>query len=178
MRQDLEEAERGYRAALEIEPNHRNALFGLATVLEKTSRTSESVQYFERLLSIDPADPVAAAAVLIYGANDSEIESSLKLLLQQYPDSAHLHFTLGVHLVTQQRWPDARLAFLNAYALDPANSDYSYNLAVTMEQMGRFDEARTYYEAALGTVNEHSEPGRHAIEKRISRLAAIVREPT
>ena len=167
-------AERHYNDALDIAPNHRDALAGLAAVYQKTTRTEQALGIYERLLEIDPTDTIAVSAILLIRSRSAgdNIESEIKHLLQRFPEAPHLHFALGKYYVDLSRWPEARLAFLAAHILAPDYADYSYNLAVSMERVGQFDSARYYYEVALATIDEFSSIDSSAIHNHLDKLAS------
>jgi tetratricopeptide (TPR) repeat protein len=50
---DLEGAERAFRSALHVEPDHRKSLYSLAVVLEKRGSTGEAKERFRRYLALD-----------------------------------------------------------------------------------------------------------------------------
>ena len=164
---DFERAERGYRDALAIDPNHRHALAGLAAVLQRLSRGEEARAVYEQILRVDPRDTAAAAALL---AGDESDESRLKLLLQRHPDAPALHFAMGLRLAEQSRWPEAYAAFLDAKTLVPANADYSYNVAVSAARLGKVDEARAHYEQALQSLTPESSVDPQTIEDQLRNL--------
>jgi tetratricopeptide (TPR) repeat protein len=58
-------------------------------------------------------------------------------------------FYLGLALCRQCKWDDARAAFAEAAALPGANLAVFHNLAYTLEQLNRFDEARLALEEAV-----------------------------
>jgi len=169
---DYARAEKHYVRALEIEPNHADALAGIAAVHLQTNRTSQALAAYEKLLSVDPNSAIASAAILSIHANDadSDSESELKLLLQRYPEAHQLHYALGSVLVRDKRWADAKQAFLAAYRLAPNNANYSYNAAVSMEKVGEQDAARFYYEAALATAGQESNIDRRAVMAHLETL--------
>lgn len=177
-RRDFGAAEKYYMAALEIEPNHRDGLAGMAAVYLQTDRTERAIAAYERLLAIEPRNPAAAAAILAIRSDDTnwEIESELKLLLQRFPDSHHLHNALGSLYVGQQKWPDAKYEFLSAHRLAPEIADYSYNTAVSMDRMGQQAAAQDYYKLALKSANEHSGFDRSAILAHLDELEQQQRE--
>ena len=76
-------------------------------------------------------------------------ESRLKQLIEYRPDDAHLQFALGNHYVQKKNWPEAQQAFFNAWKTDNTNPDYVYNLAVSLDQLGKHDQARIYYQDSL-----------------------------
>jgi Flp pilus assembly protein TadD len=177
---NYEQAERQYNEALAIEPNHSDALAGLAAVYRQTGREPQALRRYEQLLSLDPGNTMAASAILSISSADAgwDNESELKHLLQRFPDAHHLHFALASVYVGQSRWPDARHEFLAAHQLNPANADYSYNLAVSMEKLGDYAAARDYYETALATADDASNIDTDAISAHLDELAAELREPS
>jgi len=154
-RGDLATAESHYQDALAISPNHRHALKGYAAVLQKTDRIEAALDRYETLLTLDPKDTDAAAALLTY-AKVGESESRLKVLLQRHPEAAALHFAMGLSMAGMQRWPEAHVAFLAAHERAPDNADYSFNVAVSAEHLGHLDVARRYYERALADADKDS----------------------
>ncbi|MGI9205886.1 MAG: tetratricopeptide repeat protein [Woeseiaceae bacterium] len=177
-RDDLDEAETQYFAALKIEPNHRDALAGIAAVYLQTGRPGLALAAYEKLLAIEPQNTAAAAAILAIRSDDPEweIESEIKLLLQRFPDSHHLHNALGSYYVALEKWPDAKHAFLIAHRLAPGIADYSYNTAVSLDRMGQSSAAQAYYEIALNSANEHSAFDRSALLAHLEQFEQLQRE--
>jgi Tfp pilus assembly protein PilF len=83
-------------------------------------------------------------------------ESTLKSLLRDQPGAANLHFALALQYVAQGRWPDAQLAFFDAVRNEPANADYAYNLAVSLDHLGQSAPAAAYYQRALELASASS----------------------
>ena len=175
---DHADAEREYRLALSIEPHHRDALLGIAAVYQRSGRLAEAIGAYERVLKTSPGNTVAASALLSIRSSESgwDSESDLKLLLQRFPDADHLHFALGSVFIGERRWAEARQAFISANQLDPTNAAYSYNLAVSCENLGDIECARTYYRAALANAGSESTLDRGAVESHLDRLAEHVGE--
>jgi tetratricopeptide (TPR) repeat protein len=170
---DLAAAEVSYRRALDIAPRHPNALHGLAAVLQRNGRFAESRQFYESLLSVEPGNTAAATALLAQNEGDS-LDSSMsdvRALLQRHPDSASLHFALGILLAQESRWTEARHVFANASRLESGNADYLFNLAVSLEHLGRYVEARRYYGLALDNSDIASMLDDEVVMARIANLA-------
>ena len=169
---DFGAAEAAYRRALEIAPRHPNALHGLAAILQRTGRTEDALDYYEVLLSIEPNNTEAAAALLAKRTDTGSFatESEIKVLLQQHPGSAHLHSALGIVMARQDRWADARLAYYKALAIEPKNAEYQFNLAVSLENLGQYEDARARYKAALANVTDASAIDSQLVAARISIL--------
>jgi tetratricopeptide (TPR) repeat protein len=147
-------AEGFYRDAISIDANHRQALAGLAAVLQITASPAEWLPIYEKLLEVDPHNTVAVSVLLAHEVTgDAEQKQTrLRVLLQKHPDAAELHLAMGLLAGESGHWSDARLAFLKAHSAAPANANYSFNAAVSMEHLGHYDEARVYYQLAMDTV--------------------------
>jgi len=176
--QNYKRAENNYLEALEIEPHHPDALAGLAAVYQQTGRKGRAAEIYRKLLAFDPGNTAAASEIISLRSIgfDPDSESELKHLLQRFPKSHHLYFALGSLYVESGRWADARLEFLAAHQLAPLNADYSFNLAVSMERLGRFSEARSYFETALSTAEENSNVDKNAVARYLDDMAARQRE--
>lgn len=148
---DLARARDEYTRALRANPLDRDALLGLAAIDMRSQDFESAEARYLKVLEIDPRDPYAnAALVSMRGSGDAvQSESRLKTLIAQQPDSAVLNFTLGNQYAAQRRWPEAQQAFFSALAADPENSDYAYNLAVSLDQMRQPKLALEYYQRAL-----------------------------
>jgi len=140
-----------YRIAAELDPNNRNALLGLAAVAQRRGDLAEARRLYQRLLGLDPKDSVAASAMLALREDRNAIndESWLKAMLREEPRAAHLHFGLGLGYAAQERWPDAQGSFFEAVRYAPENADYNFNLAVTLDRLGKQRSAATYYRRAI-----------------------------
>ena len=174
---DLGGAEAAYREALQVAPQHPNALQGLAAILNRTGRNEESLQLYESLLSVDP-DNTDAVIALLNGRDNAPnaSESDIKHLIQRHPASAHLRFALGASMAREERWPEARHAFEQALQLDGSNADYFFNLAVSLEHLGRVNAARQNYLQALAVMTPTSSLDRDVVNASVDRLGGRERE--
>ena len=170
---DLGGAEAAYRRALAISPRHPNALQGLAAILHRTDRVDAALEYYEMLLSVDPNNTEAAAALLAGRGKSAApaTEAEIKVLLQRHPGASHLHFALGTLMAEQGRWADARLGYYRALAIEPQNPEYQFNLAVSLENLGQYDDARARYESVLANVTDASAIDSRVVASRIALLA-------
>ncbi len=140
-----------YREALERDAGNRDALLGLAAVAVRRGDLEQAARRYLQLLRRNPRDSVAQAGLigLQTGADPVASESRLKLLLEEEPGAAHLHFSLGNLYAEQGRWPEAERAYFEAYRADSHNPDYALNLAVSLDHMQQRAAALTYYRRAL-----------------------------
>ncbi|MGH8581675.1 MAG: tetratricopeptide repeat protein [Gammaproteobacteria bacterium] len=157
-RGDYRGAEAAYRATLAQQPDHRDALLGVAAVASQTGRRAEAQGYYERVVRLYPRDAVALAALANLKGRGAapDSESRLKLLLDQTPDASPLHFSLGSLYAKQGRWAEAQEAYFKAYAKDERNPDYVFNLAVSLDRMGQSRTALAYYRQALQLADRHA----------------------
>jgi len=156
---DIERAGQAYLKVLQADPLHRTALLGLAAIAIQRGEFEVAFNYYRRLLERDPGDPMARAGMLsVVPATDfSRQASELKLLLAKHPETAALHFALGNLYAAQKNWPEAQQAYSAAFALERKSAggagvlapDYAFNLAVSLEHLGRSREAISYYKEAL-----------------------------
>ena len=129
---------------------------------------------YDTLLAVEP-DNAAAAAALLNSRGNVDV-SGLKHLVQRHPDSGQLYFALGVQYSEQGKWGEARAAFADALRLEPGNPEYMFNLAVTLEHLQRYDEARGVYGLTLASADSSSYLDRTLIARRIDQLSALGEE--
>lgn len=171
---DLAAARRDYERVLKSDPRNRNALLGLGAIAVREGRWDEASIRYTALLRLNPRDSIAQAGLIAVHENVDPLrgESQIKLLLRDEPDAPHLHFTLGNMYAEQHRWGEAQVAYFNAYRLQSENPDYVYNLAVSLDQLGKSGAAADYYRRALelaavdGAVFDQP-----AVRDRLLRLA-------
>ncbi len=156
-------------------PNNRNALLGLGAIAMRGGNYSEAIEHYARLLSINPRDPIAGAALINLNQRvpAGEGESHVKRLLAEDPEQPILHFTLGNLYSRQGRWLEAQQAYFDAYRRDSENADFAFNLAVSLDRLGQATTALTYYHRAL-TLAAEKPPSFElsAARKRIQRLTS------
>lgn len=152
---NISTAHESYARALRRDPANRDALMGLAAAALKGGNPGEAQRAYQRMLELDPRDPVANAALaaLRPHGDPALMESRLKTLISQHPESAALNFTLGNLLAGQARWAEAQQAYFQAFSIDPNNADYAFNTAVSLDQLGQRTLAEDYYGRALALAS-------------------------
>ena len=140
-----------YREILQQQPRNRDALLGLAAIHLRSGRGDLAAQLYWRQLANDPNDPHAQAALidLRQGSDAGAVETVLKNLLQVHPDEVYLRYTLGNLYAEQQRWSEAQQAYFHAWSQQNRNSDYAYNLAVSLDHLGQTNAALSFYRLAV-----------------------------
>lgn len=148
---DLVRSEALYREVLEADARSIDALLGLGVIAARDGRVEEARALYLQVRTLDPKNAVAAASLsaLSGSARTTDAESRLKHMLREQPDSAPLHFALGVHHAGERRWADAQEAFFEAVRHEPQNADYAFNLAVSLDHLGQHQAAASYYQRAV-----------------------------
>jgi tetratricopeptide (TPR) repeat protein len=156
---DLMKARREYLQALRDEPANRDALLGLAAVEMRAQRYDLADGYYQRVLQADPRDPHAQAGMLALRGQQLDpvqVESRLKSLIAADREANVLYFTLGNQYAQQGRWAEAQQAYFKAFATDPDNPDFAFNLAVSIDQLRQPKLALEYYRRALMLAEKRS----------------------
>jgi uncharacterized protein HemY len=100
----------------------------------------------------------AGAATADYAGTESRIKS----MLAQQPEAANLHAALGNLYAAQSQWSLAQAAYFNASRYAPNSADYAFNLAVSLDQLGKSGLALAQYQRALSLLNN---PGASNLDK-------------
>lgn len=147
---DLGTAWQRYREVLRKDAKNRDALLGIAAIAQQQGQDDVAIQHYKQVLALDPRDPVALAGMSVLSSGDITVkESRIKLSLTQTPQSASLYFALGNLYTEQSRWGDAQQAYANAFKIEPANAQFAFNMATSMDHLGRRKLAAQYYQQAL-----------------------------
>jgi tetratricopeptide (TPR) repeat protein len=158
MRGETDLARSIWMKTFQTDARNINALHGLAAIAQLEGRPDQAAALYRRVLEVDPKDAVAHAGLLAIRAptDARQTESRLKGLLAEQPNSPHLHFALGNLYLNDARWAEAQQAFFKAHVADPANPDYLYNLAVSLDHLHQTKLAAQYYARALAAAKSHT----------------------
>lgn len=172
---NLVAARRDYERVLRSDPRNRNALLGLGAIAVREGRWDQASERYTVLLRLNPRDSIAQAGLISVHESVDPLrgESQIKILLRAEPDAPHLHFTLGNMYAGQNRWGEAQSAYFDAYRLRSDNPDYTYNLAVSLDQLGKAAAAADYYRQALELAAENGAVfDQPSVRNRLLRLAS------
>jgi Tfp pilus assembly protein PilF len=171
---NLAAAKRDYEHVLQSDPRNQNALLGLGAIAVRDGQWDEASEHYTALLRLNPRDSIAQTGLIAVHENVDPLrgESQIKLLLREEPDAAHLHFTLGNMYAAQRRWGEAQSAYFSAHRLQSDNPDYAYNLAVSLDQLGKSAAATDYYRRALELAAVNGAAfDRPSVRDRLLRIA-------
>jgi tetratricopeptide (TPR) repeat protein len=156
---ELAAARADYQAALREDSANRDALLGLAAIDVRTGRYESAEAAYLRLLQSDPNDSHAQAGLIALRASRLDplaTESRVKGLLAADPGANVLYFTLGNQLAQQGRWAEAQQEYFKAFAADPDNADFAFNLAVSLDHMRQPRLALEYYRRAIALAEKRA----------------------
>ena len=172
---DYSTASRAYEKVLRREPKNRDALLGMAAVAVKNADYKKAKASYGLLLKLDPRDQVAVSAMsnLDELSSNSQNESKLKFMLQRQPSATHLNFALGNYYAGKGKWPEAQAEYFKAWQGNSNNADYIYNLAVSLDQLGKSNEALRFYKESLSFGSQQNVSfSISVVEKRIEKISA------
>lgn len=163
-----------YLKLVQVEPLNIDAHLGLATALARAGDTQAAARQFQHALAIDPRNSVAIAGLLAVSQSRTvSLEVELKTLLAKNPDAAALHFSLGNFYASERRWVEAQQAYFEAYRLESDRPDHVYNLAVSLDHLGKQALARDYYARLLAMpADAGAQFDQAAVVRRLRQLAA------
>lgn len=165
------EAQKLYKQALKRDIHNVDALLGLGAIAARQGRSADANSWYGKVLEVDPRNNIARTSMLDSQSqgNEQANETSLKNMLAKQPNDANLHVALGNLYAEQNQWPDAQQAYFDAYSLNKT-ADNAYNLAVSLDQMGKPKLALPYYQRALEQTNASSNIDKAALEARIAAI--------
>ena len=167
------EAQRLYKQALQRDGLNMDALLGLGAIATRQGRSADASGWYRKVLELDPKNSTAQAAMLDLQQQDNPQtgESRIKSMLAKSPNDANLHAALGNLYAEQNQWPAAQQAYFDAFRLN-GSADNAFNLAVSLDQLGKPKLALPYYQQALQLAQQNSASGidKAALEARIAAI--------
>jgi uncharacterized protein HemY len=167
-------AQQQYRQVLQRDVRNVDALLGMAAIAQRQGRDADAFGWYQKVLEVEPKNTVAQSALINAQASTdgTATESRIKSMLAQQPEAAHLHEALGNLYAGQNQWPAAQEAYFNASRYAPNNADYAFNLAISLEHLGKSGLALVQYQRTLDLVNKSgaASPDKTQLETRIRTL--------
>ncbi|MCP4765363.1 MAG: tetratricopeptide repeat protein [Gammaproteobacteria bacterium] len=172
---DYRLAMKRYNEVLEVHPNNRNALLARAAINIHEGYSEAAIQDYRRLLLANPKDSLAMSSLLsVASYSPGEIETQLKLMIRDEPDSPYLNFALANAYGAQERWQEAQAYYFKALQNNPQDPNYAYNLAVSLEHISQPGSAIAYYRRALENFeNGPATFSRNVVDQRLQLLGKL-----
>ena len=168
-------AERAFREALRLNPKYTEAALNLAVLLNDTGKYEEARVLYRQALAVlshekNAMDPMAAGKIANMHAalaqaytealRPEEAQAEYQRALALCPHFADIRHALAGLLLTQKQ-PEAACAQLQQCIADqPRYMAPRVRLGDVLMGLGRLDEARAVYEAALHILPDHADAQR------------------
>lgn len=165
------QAQQDYKQVLQRYGLNIDALLGLGAIATRQGRLADANGWYQKVLELEPRNEVAKAGLISLQQNNQlpNSESNIKSMLATAPDDANLHAALGDIYASQGRWSSAQQAYFDAYRIN-RSAENAFNLAVSLDQLGKANLALPYYQEALQKAGQTSAIDTVALEARISSI--------
>lgn len=153
-----DEAKISYLGILDQHPKQIDALLGLAKIFSHEKNSVEARALYETVLRADDANTIAQLGLLHTYQGESSFNklNILQELTKKFPESPQIAAALGHELVERSKWVEAQKAYFQAFSLAPTSAPFAYNLAVSLDQMGKYSSAINFYKKALILNEEYA----------------------
>ena len=170
---DFNSARKNYDQVLAQDGDNRDALLGRAAIHILENEYDAAIQNYQQLLLANPKDSMAMTSLISVANIEPKVgESQLKTLIRDQPSSAYLHFALGNMYGSQNRWNEAQTSYFQSLKFKPQDPNYAYNLAVSLEHLGKGKAATGFYQRALDNVpNALATFNSNLVQQRIEVLS-------
>jgi len=155
-----EEALGHYRRALELDPEHKNSLMGMASSYRALGRKEEALVGFRRVLEISGHDTRATLAIAGIEFNLGRLDEAAQALedaAETTEAPALIHNKLGEVRVEQGRRSEGMTLFASAVEEKDDFALPHFNLAVLYEEGGDARRAIAEYEKAIELAPKYHE---------------------
>ena len=140
----FDEAERLYRAVLQAEPDHADAMSLLGLVLGATERHDDAIAYAEKAVARDPQSALFAfhlGTILTTAQKLPEGVAAFRKAIALKPDMPQAYYNMANALRAMDQWTEAIAAYREAIRLLPTYAEAYNNLALSLVHEKDFDEA-------------------------------------
>jgi tetratricopeptide (TPR) repeat protein len=148
----LEQAERIYRAILQVQPQQVDALHLLGLLAYQVGQHAQARACIGQALRLRPDFAEAhynLGNVLRDQGQLAEAQTCYRQALRLKPDYAKAHYNLGNVLKAQGQLAEAQACYQQALHLEPVFAEAHYNLGVVLHDQGQLAEAQACYQQAL-----------------------------
>jgi tetratricopeptide (TPR) repeat protein len=151
---DLDSGSVVLRRVTELEPQKAAAHLALAVALHDQKKFDESSLALDRVLALDPGNTEGLYLLSDIAQNRGDLDRAALLArraLERRPGHPGANLVLGIAMMKQEKWADARNALESAAAADPGSPRVQYQLSILysrLDEPEKASEARRKYEVA------------------------------
>jgi tetratricopeptide (TPR) repeat protein len=138
------EAERLYRAALQLDPNFTEARNDLGLLQERQGRHDEALAEFRRVVEIDPefGEAFNNIGIVLRGRGRAdEAAEAFRRAIRASPEFAGAYSNLALLLEDRKEYGEAETLLRQAVKRAPSDADIRSNLGALLHLVGRDEEA-------------------------------------
>lgn len=162
MQKDWPRARSAYERSLALSPGHVQREMRLASALRQMGETEQAIAHYRQSLKLAPVFwpaclDLGSALLKLDPPDVSGAEDCFRKVTQLAPDRAEGYNGLGVTLITQDRYDEAREALERAVSLDSAMAAAWYNLARVCLMRDDADRAIEAYQRAVALVPDNED---------------------
>ncbi|MFH1369830.1 MAG: tetratricopeptide repeat protein [Planctomycetota bacterium] len=148
---DIKDATREVEKVMKMNVRDIDVLYNVAKVLAKLGRTTEAIEYYNRILAVSPGDPDTYIALAMMEADRGNFENAINLYregLKYHPENGALYGRLG-SLFLQMGLVDEAVVELEKAMELRADSGIYGNLGLAVSLKGEIERAIEYYKKAI-----------------------------
>ena len=156
----LQQAEMAYRRALDMAPDHPDALHHLGLLLYRLNRLDDAMTMISRAIEQAPASPFYwfnLGVVTQKAARPDEAIRAYRQAVTLNPRHLEAWSNLGNVLKDRGALPESIEAYQQALALNPSHADTHNNLGVALKEQGSMERALASYRQAIQLKPTHIE---------------------
>ena len=156
----LQEAEATYRKALDLAPNHPDALHHLGLLLYRLNRFDEAIATIARAIEQAPASPLYWFNLGVVSQKAARPDDAIRAYRQAValnPRHLEAWINLGNGLKDRGAIPESIEAYQKALALNPSCANSHNNLGAALKEQGEIAQAIASYRQALHLKPTHVE---------------------
>jgi len=149
---NMSEAERLYRAVLDVEPNNADACALLGVVVGARGDFVSAIEWEDKAVSFDPSSGLLhfhRGTVLMAAQKLPEAIEAFSRAIFLQPNAPQIHFNFANALRANEEWANAITQYREALRLDPKFLSALNNLSLSLVHEKQYDEARTLAERAV-----------------------------
>ena len=154
----LEDAERGYRAVLAVDPKHADAWHLLGVIAQQRGHAAQAVECIKRALDLSgPQEAYLSNLGVAYEAlgRSAEAVAVLEQAVTLQPSSFTAQFVLANALKSLGRLEEAVVRYGRALALQPNSASAQNNLGNALQALNRHNEAAACYRRTIALQPKH-----------------------
>lgn len=148
----LEDAEREFRTAINLDSKHTIALSNLRRVLTRSKRFEEAEREIRAAINLNPTFALPhldLAELLMDQDRPKEAEQAYRAAIDLDPKLIEAHVNLGKLLSEENRLDEAEREYRTAIKVKPKLATTHYNFGVLLEKLNRVEEAEQAYRTAI-----------------------------